>query len=125
MFEYDLTMNKEAEAHKRDCDIVYPKPNELFIDIDSKEEYAEYRIRKERLARMLPSLMVWSRYIEAPSRSGGDKLHCRITLSRNVTVTERLCLQAVLGSDPVREMLNIARLLQSGDAQDCLMVPRN
>ena len=125
MFEYDLTMNKEAEAHKRDCDIVYPKPNELFIEIDSKEEYAEYRIRIERLACMLPTLMIGSRYTEAPSRSGGDKLHCRIFLSQDITVTERICLQAVLGSDPVREMLNIARYLQSGDAQDCLMVPRN
>ncbi len=49
----------------------------------------------------------------------GNK-HVYIRLSRSVSDFERLILQSVLGSDPVKETLTLLRLLQGGDGAVCL-----
>lgn len=95
----------ESEGYK----VVYPESYELFIDIDSEEQYEVFQrsmdcvYRNELLSQMIANVK------EAPSASGFPKRHVTIMLVHEVCPLERIALQAVLGSDPIRELLSIQR----------------
>ena len=94
------------EADKRGLDVRVPKNNELFIDIDSEELTTFHR----QLAVFLKRTdAAWS---VRPSPSGKPyHVHIVVTLTkRTVTNGERILLQAVLGSDPMRELLSWERI---------------
>lgn len=50
---------------------------------------------------------------EAKSKSGGEHRHITLTLSNNISDVERILLQAILGSDPKRELLSYIRILRN------------
>lgn len=91
--------------------ILIPADNELQIDIDSDEQYqlfqsqfSIFRREMEVVHPMKPiALTMWA------SRSGLPKRHILITLPIGVTNSERIALQAALGSDPIRELLSMMR----------------
>jgi hypothetical protein len=83
--------------------VVYPKPNELFVDID-----CEAAMR--RFVRVV-AYMSGVTYAVRPSPSGRPgRYHVTVTMTGNVSPLERIALQAMLGSDPVREVLSWRRL---------------
>lgn len=83
-----------------------PAPNELFIDIDSDAALREHA----RLMKAAPKGLVTSSYI-TPSPSGkSGHFHVVVTLSREVSSTERVMLQALFGSDLMRELLSWRRI---------------
>lgn len=100
----------EQQAKDRGCEIVLPQANELFIDIDSWQDHQTF-LEISRMLRDQGTSFLVTR--EEPSKSGGDRYHLVVELDRDVTPLERICLQAILGSDRKREALSWLRL-QSG-----------
>lgn len=100
----DRLEKARAKAEELGCVVVLPKANELQVDLDSAEAYDEHLKRRAILAKHCKGFLV--ECLEAPSKSGFPKLHVTIVLSRDVSALERVALQSLLGSDPVRELLS-------------------
>lgn len=88
-----------------------PGECELFIDIDSTDDalhfYAMVDVLKE-------NGIVFDDVTATPSRSGNT--HVRARLPYAVSDTERIALQACLGSDRKRELLSMLRIkLHAGE----------
>lgn len=99
----------EHVAKKRGCVIVLPKANELFIDIDSDEKMEFFYRQRDRLEMVVGAMP----FVATPSPSGRPgRYHVVVTMSYDVTNVERLILQAVLGSDLVRERIAFERMVQ-------------
>jgi hypothetical protein len=96
-----------AEATKKECVIVRPKPNELFIDIDNENQLESF---KKAIGVFIKTHLCT--YEMIPSSSGKpNHFHIRVTLGgETVDARTRILYQAVLGSDPVREVLSLLRL---------------
>jgi len=109
----DRTRTKEAEAEKRGVRIVIPAPNELFIDIDSAAAWDVFHKHFPILNEIEGGTC---RHSWAPSPSGEPgHFHFTVTLGRHIeSETERLALQAMLGSDITREILSY-REMRRGD----------
>lgn len=98
-FTFDQT---DAKAKKLGCEVTRPTDKELFIDIDSDEAFAEFNEQWPKLQEHFPGVMMsWK-----ISKSGEKhKKHIIVLMPCSVTPLERVCLQAVLGSDKLRELL--------------------
>ena len=102
---------KEAKA--QGLVVATPGPQELFIDIDSDEEFAAFQINLELFMRYFPAEVTR----ETPSRNGLPGRHIVVqvkTPGTNLTALERILLQSLLGSDPKREILSYVRV-SNGD----------
>lgn len=104
-------MRTEIEAAalpaSRGCRIVYPEPNQLFIDIDSDRQWRNFCEAIERFKD-------W-RWQSSRSTSGKPyRKHVVVTLPKAVDERTRVFYQALLGSDPSRESLSWKRL-QAGE----------
>lgn len=95
----------QKRADDRNLDIRYPKPNELFVDIDNARDFTRFKT----LVEMIDRVEGVARWVDTPSASGGQHRHIVVTLTRNVTEFERIALQAMLGSDLKREILSYER----------------
>jgi hypothetical protein len=101
----------QAKAYAKGLDVVVPKPNELFVDIDSKDDLAVFVTHIGVMAAAIPA--TWT---IKPSPSGKEhRYHATVVLSRDVTVAERIALQAALGSDRLHECLSIISALGGND----------
>lgn len=95
-----------AEAAKRDAAIVWPRLDELFIDIDSPAALERFR---ERFALLEKSLGQPLAFDARPSRTPGH-WHVVVMMHRPLkSEIERVCLQSILGSDPNRELFSWVR----------------
>jgi hypothetical protein len=101
-----LSDDPYEEADKMGLSCVEPDLNELFIDIDTEEDYAHYRAMRTLLE---PYYKFVSETISA-SRTDGH-VHIRLRLGEHVTAMERIAWQAALGSDRKRELLSILRVV--------------
>jgi hypothetical protein len=108
------------EAARLGLDVVFPADNELQIDIDSD---ADYSVFCEHLGILDRHYGAPSDVVEKPSRSGGERRHITVTLHHKVTNTERIMLQALLGSDRKREILSLLQE-RDGDAHPTLFLER-
>ena len=97
------------EALQFGLSVVFPKDNELQLDIDNEHSFQLYM----KQADILKKYIGVEGYKVEPSRSGLPKLHITITLSRTVSTLERLALQAMMGSDRVRELLGFVQYLNN------------
>lgn len=97
-----------AQAEALGCNVVMPEPNQLFIDIDSNEDY---RVFIEHHA-MLTSIGGEGGKIVSTkaSKSGLPRCHIVLEFDRELSNVERVLLQAVLGSDRKRELLSWIRI---------------
>lgn len=90
------------QAAMENLEVVLPADNELQIDIDNEHSYLLFQ-------KQLQILQVYVGVVdvrESSSKSGKDwKLHITVELDPDVTMIERLALQAMMGSDRVRELL--------------------
>jgi hypothetical protein len=96
------------------CVLVTGAPNELLIDLDTDEQFQQFK-------KMLPHLR--EQYgvssVEGYLSRHGNR-HIVVTLYNPVELEERLFLQAVLGSDPLREFLSYRRV-QVGSANPSVL----
>ncbi len=97
--------------------VIYPKNNELLIDLDTEEQVSQFERLITILSENYPELIVpqtidgrESYSISWTSKGGEPGKHVKITLSRDLSPIERIAFQAALGSDPVRELLSLIRL---------------
>lgn len=87
--------------------VVYSTPRLLTIDIDSPDAMEEYKSRM----RTIDDHIWFMREFSIPSPSGRG-FHCYLLLDRYYTIPERLAMQALLGSDPMRETLSLSTYLK-------------
>ena len=104
--EYSRYEVAAEQAKAKGCKVVVPKSNELFVDIDCEEDLERSRKYLVHIQRMEKCSY---RITESPSGRPG-RYHVVVTLERDVEPMERILLQALLGSDRVREVLSWQRL---------------
>lgn len=111
----------ERLAREENCTVYIGAPDELLLDLDTPwtpgagaQFRAAYTMACER---DLPL----GNYEVLASRNGNT--HVIVHLTRAVDMTERLLMQALLGSDLRREMLNYARHLQGIEPNNLLFRP--
>lgn len=102
----DLFEDPYQEAKKLGLDVVLPKANELFIDIDNPAD-------EDWLHLMLGVLedngIIVMNSKETTSKSGGKHVYLELP-ERELTPLERVALQACIGSDRKRELLSLLRI---------------
>ena len=108
-YEDSVFRDPEEVADENGQIVVYPAKNECQLDIDSEEHLKRYKERLSKLRDYFP--MVKAK--QTPSRQKGH-YHVTLQFSRDLTMWQRIALQAVLGSDERRELLNCIRAL-NGD----------
>ena len=86
----------------------YPEDNELLLDIDSKRSLDLFKTKFKRFNEEIMLCGEEATYEIKDSKTEGHK-HIIIKLPFKIETMERIALQAVLGSDLVREMLSIFR----------------
>jgi hypothetical protein len=105
----DYVKRMEAEGFK----IYYPEPNEVTVDLDSVEARKDFKTKIDRVRYELEINHAGSyppiEYEVKPSKTEGH-YHAIVKMPFEIDKVERIALQAVLGSDPVREMLSIFRV---------------
>jgi len=94
-----------------------PEANELLIDIDNEHSFMLYQKQMDILEKYVGTN--GSKVTE--SRHGLPGRHIVVTLDHDITETERLLLQACLGSDRVRELLGYVQM-KNGDAHPTLFL---
>jgi len=111
MSEVSLTLEAAVEAATmKGLVLKFPAADELFVDIDSNEDFEVFEKHVARLGAFVPVSSIEI----TPSNSAGERRHAVVKLGRDVVSdSERVLLQAVLGSDRMRELLSWARI-QSG-----------
>lgn len=91
--------------------VVLPKPNEVFLDIDTE---VDWKLAWEMIRTMeennLPLLITEVH----PSKSGMPHRHVILEANRDFTPIERIAIQACLGSDRKRELLSLIRVMTGG-----------
>jgi len=116
--EYNLDDDPYAAAATAGCVVVEPESGELQLDIDLNIELAKagklHRFNRVMACLERNDITATSEFTE--SKSGNT--HMTVQLDELVNHPEhggplmRIALQAIMGSDPVREMLGILRLVQ-------------
>lgn len=94
------------DAKKGNKVVLLPEGNELFIDLDSEDSLKLFNKR-------LKSLGVWHSTADKRVTPSAKKnhYHAIITLKANIDPMQRIFLQLFLGSDPIRELLSLQRIL--------------
>ena len=101
---------KQGRRKARSLGLTYhvASPDQLLLDIDTEHQWGQFEWMLPYLRRYL--------HIEVeqviPSRSGEDQWHKHVylRLGHDLEPTERLLLQALLGSDPMKEWLGLLRV---------------
>lgn len=99
-------------ANKLGCDVVMAADNQLFIDIDTEEQFEIYKKQIRLLRRHFYKILSVT---VCPSKTGLPHRHITVTLDRKYPEMTRIALQAALGSDPTRELISIKRSLGGQD----------
>lgn len=110
--------SRENDAEEKDCDMIFPLDDELQLDLDTPEQM---KIYKAALVSMPQGVIKTIRTTD--SIQDGHK-HVYLKLSRKFTVLERIALQFMLGSDPMRESLGALRVLLEIPNPVCLFEKR-
>jgi len=108
-------------AKKEGLKVVYPGPHDLQIDIDSS---ANFRTFGDHLS-ILSKYLDIDKVLITGSLSG-EVGHYHVTItskSRYFSVSERICLQALLGSDLKREVLGFI-MTKNGESKPTLFLEK-
>jgi hypothetical protein len=96
------SQNAINKAKLENLIVVFPEPNQLFIDLDNEISYQMF----------IRQFQIFQKFIDkgaevkvTTSKSGLPKQHATVRLSFKVTEEKRILFQALLGSDRVRELL--------------------
>ncbi len=102
-----LRDDPEAYAAEMKLEVVYPKDDEVFVDLDSQDAKARFLLLFDKL------IMVWdsATVLFTNSKTAGHwHAYVKIPQLKPITVQERTALQAALGSDSMREFLAVKRV---------------
>lgn len=122
----DVTQTRhevESKAMMACCDAVFASPNELQLDLDTPEAEAHFDHQWNWAISQLDWLLDMNAFVKKEVSKSG-RCHATIRLAHPLDAGERILLQALLGSDLKRELLNYTRLKTNGDALVCLWRPK-
>ncbi len=93
-------------AEKENCTLRVASEDELFIDIDTEEQYSIFC----KMAGWYDSQhIIFYKWKVTPSKGGLPHRHIVVKLRQPASLLERVAMQATLGSDPMREAISIKR----------------
>lgn len=103
--DYDFDVAAEDVAKSRNQIVVYPKPNQLQLDLDTEDAFSEFQRRFGTMdfSDTPPTVDI------KESASGEGHRHVTLTFNKIFEEWERLAIQAALGDDPIRVFLNVKR----------------
>lgn len=110
-----LNLDPQVGADERGQQVVLPGPRDVFLDIDSDEAFQYMHDRLTDMGKLggAPGQLV---LVSAePSKSGLPKRHVILRAPHDLSDEERIALQAVLGSDLIREFLSLMRKWSGGE----------
>ena len=111
--QYDTFKSAEEIAEQRGLVVVYPKDNELQLDIDSEEQWTEFIRRKAFFDEFFWGQAQTYEMVTTISSSGYPKRHITLTFkNEKFDHYQRMVYQAALNDDPKRTFLGLARLLR-------------
>ena len=107
MSEVVQRTKEDAQAVATSLGLVcfFPEPNEIFLDFDGI-----WGVRLSVMECLNNNGFQVLDKLVTKSRDGNQ--HDYLRIDQNITHHERVCLQACLGSDPVKEALSVIRLIQ-------------
>lgn len=125
-----------SKARLDRLEIILPSPNQIQLDIDRPwsgeksrlETYSEVSLiihnRDKRKRQVLDRLLQEMAPVRWEAwKSNGGNSHVQITFWRTFEPLEKVTLQAILGSDSMRELLNFRRVLCGADDPIALFCP--
>lgn len=117
--------NSSKAAHeiavKNGWKVILPEANQLLIDIDNEADYQVW----SRARHLIEKTLKIKKVVETPSKSEKPgKWHITVDLGVTLTAAERITLQAMLGSDRMREILSFFRL-QNTDSEPTLFYEKS
>jgi len=86
-------------------EVIKPANDEIFLDIDTEEDYLEFRSRLLRIKKWVKDEKIYQ------SKSGLPHRHIVIRMSFPVNNWQRIAIQLALNSDPTKEFLSLKRIL--------------
>ena len=106
--DYFLDRVKGADAAEKELEerglpwiVIRSDPQTLQIDIDSEEAYDTFK----RIFGLIQQYIEFTLVVVKKSKTSGHK-HITLRMGKTMPAYERILLQSVLGSDPMREALN-------------------
>lgn len=113
---YDIFTPSKDKAASMGAICVFPEDHQVQLDLDSEVALEEFLKRIHMLGNY------FSQEVEYEKVSSKTPGHYHITVNLPITVDhiERLAIQSILGSDPMREMFNLYRYLGTGNPDTCL-----
>lgn len=126
-----------ANAKSRGFEIVLPSPSEIQLDIDmtwaaKHHKYTEssYEVSEIIRRRLGVNFKMYGRLKHEFTilrhqawKSSNGNCHVVLTLGRELLPVERIAIQSMLGSDPMRELLNLRRVLCGAEDPVALFMP--
>jgi hypothetical protein len=113
---YIFSESAEKAAAIKGLRVIYPKRNQLFIDIDSKEQLWLFQKRLHDIQMLDNKLFDDFKTTQTESVSGYPHFHIVLSLYKVEKMVQlddwkRVALQFMLASDPVKETLTMFRIL--------------
>lgn len=125
-----------TEAIRKGCKVVISSPKQIQLDLDTPWIHASNHVDGIHAVLSvihqndIRKIILLSRFLENFSvvewqawKSSGGNSHVMLTLTRELSLSDRICLQSILGSDPMRELLNFRRMLCNADDPVALFRP--
>lgn len=102
----DAHEDLKKRGMEREWYVRVPEPNEVFLDLDTPEQQVSF----EAIWPSVEKMFAGSTRAFTDSRTPGCK-HAIVTLTVHLSDAERIALQAICGSSPLRELLCLVRVL--------------
>lgn len=115
----DLRRDAQEEADALGLVVFGPNDHLLLIDLDSVAAKLEFERRLALYQEQTGSELIRS-YTKLETVSKSGKWHVYLKLRRGLTALERIGLQAVLGSDSLRELFSAIRVEIDNDRPSVL-----
>ena len=116
VFEVEDSNEAIVKARQNGWEVVYPKENQLQIDIDDAGHYQQFQEFLKHVAKHWGPIQVEEHW----SKSGAPKRHITVTLGEDVDEKTWIALQASMGSDWRRELFGMIRV-KTGDPHPSLL----
>lgn len=107
-------------AKERGCEVVLGTDRTLQLDLDDKAALDRYQHIYNQIQKHFPDLIQSKE--EWASMSGVGR-HVVLRLSLALDIHQRIALQSLLGSDPIRELLSYRRALAGVPNETVLFRP--
>lgn len=106
MLFYSIAPDKLQPSNPEEFEVILPKPNQFFIDIDDEKQRETVEYRLQELSKEYELT-----YTTSISKSGLPHQHIIVSFDREFTQIERLLWQAALGDDPKRVLVSFCHML--------------